>query len=200
MGDKIYDRQNSDTDKSWLAFCKYRDMGGDRSLEKLLQKYPKSTPSSYVRILKLWSAKHKWVERCRAFDNEELQRESVLLQQKRLERRIQMEEDAWDRRDKLIKKGDTLIAIPIAKPITGKDGTTVYMPTDKWRLTDAIAFHKYADELGIMATGGDRPNMTEFDAIRVLVMAGMLPCEILEAAERGIENLRTILREAFARL
>ena len=200
MGDKIYDRQNSDTDKSWLAFCKYRDMGGDRSLEKLLQKYPKSTPSSYLRILKLWSAKHKWVERCRAFDNEELQRESVLLQQKRLERRIQMEEDAWDRRDKLIKKGDTLIAIPIAKPITGKDGTTVYMPTDKWRLTDAIAFHKYADELGIMATGGDRPNMTEFDAIRVLVMAGMLPCEILEAAERGIENLRTILREAFARL
>ena len=200
MGDKIYDRQDTDTDKSFAAFCKYRDMGGDRSLEKLLQKYPKSTPSSYVRILKLWSAKHKWVERCRAFDNEELQRESVLLQQKRLERRIQMEEDAWDRRDKLIKKGDTLIAIPIAKPITGKDGTTVYMPTDKWRLTDAIAFHKYADELGIMATGGDRPNMTEFDAIRVLVMAGMLPCEILEAAERGIENLRTILREAFARL
>ena len=35
--DKIYDRQPTDTDKSWSAFCKYRDMGGDRSLEKVRQ-------------------------------------------------------------------------------------------------------------------------------------------------------------------
>ena len=80
------------------------------------------------------------------------------------------------------------------------DGKTIFNPTDKWRLTDAIAFHKYAHELGIFATGGDRPNMTEFDAIKVLVNAGMLPCEILEAAERGIDNLKSTLREAFAGL
>ena len=60
MGDKIYDRQNSDTDKSWLAFCKYRDMGGDRSLEKYRQKYAENRPANYINILKLWSAKHKW--------------------------------------------------------------------------------------------------------------------------------------------
>jgi hypothetical protein len=42
--------------------------------------------------------------------------------------------------------------------------------------------------------------MTEFDAIRVLVMAGMLPVEILEACERGIDNLKLSLREAFANL
>ena len=198
--DKIYDRQNTDTDKSFAAFCKYRDMGGDRSLEKYRQKYAENRPANYINILKLWSAKHKWVERCRAFDNEELQRESVLLQQKRLERRIQMEEDAWARREKVLNKANTILSIPIAKPVKSEDGTNIYMPTDKWSLKDAIAFHKYADELGIFATGGDRPNMTEFDAIKVLVMAGLLPCEILEAAERGIENLRTILREAFARL
>ena len=200
MGDKIYDRQNSDTDKSWLAFCKYRDMGGDRSLEKLLQKYPKSTPSSYLRILKLWSAKHKWVERCRAFDDDELRSHSAALQQQRINYKLQMEEDTWEKRKKFLKKADLILNVPITQKIVTNDGKTIFYPTDKWRLTDAIAFHKYAHELGIFATGGDRPNMTEFDAIKVLVNAGMLPCEILEAAERGIDNLKSTLREAFAGL
>jgi hypothetical protein len=197
---KPYDRQPTDTDKSWAAFCMYRDMGRERGLEKLLQKYPENTPKSYLRVLKLWSAKHKWVERCRAFDGEELQRESAILQQRRLERRLKMEEDAWKRRDKLIKRGDTLLAMPIAKPITGEDGTTIYMPTDKWRVSDAVAFYKYADELGIFATGGEKPNMTEIDAVKVLAQAGLLPAEILEAAERGSDALRSLLTEAFQNL
>ena len=197
---KPYDRQPTDTDKSWSAFCMYRNMGRDRSLEKYRQKYAENRPSNYINILKLWSAKHKWVERCRAYDADELQKESVLLQEKRLERRLKLEQDAWDRRDKLIKKGDTLIAMPIAKPITGEDGTTIYMPTDKWRVSDAIAFYKYADELGIFATGGEKPNMTEIDAVKVLAQAGLLPAEILEAAERGSDALRSLLTEAFQNL
>jgi hypothetical protein len=193
---KPYDRQPNETDKSWAAFCTYRDMGGERSLEKLGQKIGKRSG----RFLQQWCSKYKWVERCRPFDNEELQRESVLLQEKRLERRLKLEQDAWDRRDKLIKKGDTLIAMPIAKPITGEDGTTIYMPTDKWRVSDAIAFYKYADELGIFATGGEKPNMTEIDAVKVLAQAGLLPAEILEAAERGSDALRSLLTEAFQNL
>ena len=198
--DKIYDRQNTDTDKSFAAFCKYRDMGGDRSLEKYRQKYAENRPANYINILKLWSAKHKWVERCRAFDDEELQRESVLLQQKRLERRIQMEEDAWARREKVLNKANTILSIPIAKPVKSEDGTNIYMPTDKWSLKDAIAFFQYADNLGIFATGGDRPNMTEIDAVKVLAQAGLLPAEILEAAERGSDALRSLLTEAFQNL
>jgi hypothetical protein len=193
---KPYDRQPNETDKSWAAFCTYRDMGGERSLEKLGQKIGKRSG----RFLQQWCSKYKWVERCRPFDNEELQRESVLLQEKRLERRLKLEQDAWDRRDKLIKKGDTLIAMPIAKPITGEDGTTIYMPTDKWRVSDAVAFYKYADELGIFATGGEKPNMTEIDAVKVLAQAGLLPAEILEAAERGSDALRSLLTEAFQNL
>jgi hypothetical protein len=197
---KLYDRQPTDTDKSWSAFCMYRNMGRDRSLEKYRQRYAENRPANYINILKLWSAKHKWVERCRAYDADELQKESILLQEKRLERRLKLEQDAWDRRDKLIKKGDTLLAMPIAKPIKGEDGTTIYMPTDKWRISDAVAFYKYADELGIFATGGDRPNMTEIDAVKVLAQAGLLPAEILEAAERGSDALRSLLTEAFQNL
>ena len=65
---------------------------------------------------------------------------------------------------------------------------------------DAIAFSKYADELGLVASDGDRPNMIEFEAIRVLVDAGMLPVETLADFEIGIANLKMRLRDAFATL
>ena len=67
----------------------------------------------------------------------------------------------------------------------------------KWRISDAVTFYKYADELGVFATGSDRPNMTEIDAVKVLAQAGLLPAEILEAAERGSDALKSMLTEAF---
>ena len=194
--DKIYDRQNTDTDKSWLAFCAYRDMDGDRSLEKLRLAIGKGS----ARNLEIWSSKHRWTERVRAFDADELRSHSAALQQQKLKYKLEIEKLAWERRKKFQKKADQILNIPIVSSVTTEDGITIYTPTDKWRLVDAIAFSKYADELGIMATGGAMPNMIEFDAIRVLVMAGMLPVEILEACERGIDNLKLSLREAFANL
>jgi hypothetical protein len=193
---KIYDRQITDTDKSWLAFCKYRDMGSDRTIEKVRVECGYRS----VRILERWSSQYAWVERCRAFDDDELRSHSAALQQQRINYKLQMEKDAWEKRKKFLKKADLILNVPITQKIITDDGTTIFMPTNKWRLVDAIAFDEYAHKLGIFATGGDRPNMTEFDAIRVLVMAGMLPVEILEACERGIDNLKLSLREAFANL
>ena len=194
--DKIYDRQNTDTDKSFAAFCAYRDMDGDRSLEKLRLAIGKGS----ARNLEIWSSKHRWTERVRAFDPDELRSHSATLQQQKLKYKLEIEKLAWERRKKFQKKADQILNIPIVSSVTTQDGITIYTRTDKWRLVDAIAFSKYADELGIMATGGAMPNMIEFDAIRVLVMAGMLPVEILEACERGIDNLKLSLREAFANL
>ena len=194
--DKIYDRQNTDTDKSWLAFCPYRDMGGDRSLEKLRLAIGKGS----ARNLEIWSSKHRWTERVRAFDADELRSHSAALQKQRLKYKLDIEKQAWDRMKKFQKKADLILNIPIVNSITTEDGLTIYTPTNKWRLVDAIAFDEYAHKLGIFATGGDRPNMIEFDAIKVLVSAGMLPVEILEACERGIDNLKLSLREAFANL
>ena len=191
--DKIYDRQNTDTDKSWLAFCAYRDMGGDRSLEKLRLAIGKGS----ARNLEIWSSKHRWTERVRAFDTDELRSQSVALQQQRINYKLQIEKEAWEKRKKFLKKADQILSIPITQKIVTDDGKTIFMPTNKWRLVDAIAFDEYAHKLGIFATGGDGPNMIEFDAIKVLVYAGMLPVEILEAAEIGIDNLKATLREAF---
>ena len=194
---KIYDRQNTDTDKSWIAFCKYRDMGGDRTLEKLLQKYPETTPPSYLRMLKVWSSKYLWVARCRAFDEDELQTESIALQKIRLEHRLQLERDAWARRDKILKKADFILSIPLVDKFVTEDGLTIYNPTDKWRLTDAIAFSKYAHELGIFATGGDYKKMDELEAVTVLADLGVIPQDALIAISKGYSQFKQAIREAF---
>ena len=182
---KIYDRQNTDTDKSWAAFCQYRDMGSDRTLEKVRQEIGHRS----ARLLERWCSKYAWVTRCRDFDSDEQRSNSVALQQQRINYKLQIEKEAWEKREKFLKKADQILSIPITQKIVTDDGKIIFMPTNKWRLVDAIALDEYAHKLGIFATGGDRPNMTEFDAIRVLVMAGMLPVEILEAAERGVLNL-----------
>jgi hypothetical protein len=193
---EIYDRQ-SDTDKSWLAFCKYRDMGGDRSLEKLLHTYPETTPPSYLRVLKVWSSKYSWVARCRAFDTDELQLESIALSKLRLERRLQLEREAWDRREKLIEKADFILSIPLTQEIISDDGKTIFMPTDKWSLKDAIAFSKYAHELGIFATGGEPKKLDELEAVAVLADLGVIPeCAVI-AIGLGYQKFKGVIREAF---
>jgi len=58
-----WERQPTDTDKSFEAFEVYRRMGASRSLLKVSQQLVKSTT-----LLSRWSMRHGWVERCRAWD------------------------------------------------------------------------------------------------------------------------------------
>lgn len=188
---KPYDRQPNETDKSWAAFCMYRDMGRDRTLLKV----SKELGHSAGIIVQKWSMKHAWVERCRVFDDEELERESIMLQKERLKRRLQMEKDAWNRREKLIKKADMIARIPLVKPEISEDGTQIFMPTDKWSLKDAIAFYQYSDNLGLFATGGEKPKMDIIDAINVLARDGVLPPEFTVIASKGVEQCIEMLKE-----
>jgi hypothetical protein len=194
---KPYDRQPNETDKSWAAFCMYRDMGRDRSLEKLRQDRSERGIANTLSTLGGWSVKHKWGERCSAFDDDELERESIALQKLRLNRRLQMEKQAWDRRDKLIKKADTITRIPLVKPEMSEDGTQIFMPTDKWSLKDAIAFYEYSDKLAILATGGEKPKMDELAAVTLLADLGVLPPEAIVAIGQGYEKFKEVIRGAF---
>ena len=188
---KSYDRQPNETDKSWAAFCAYRDMGRERTTAKVRVKFGYTTS----RLLAVWSSKHAWVERCSVFDDEETQRESVALQELRLTRRLQMEKDAWNRRDRLIKKADTMMAIPIGKPVISEDGTTIYMPTDKWNLKDAIAFFQYADTLGLFATGGENKKLDVVESVTILADAGLLPLAAVVAISQGYEQFKDVIKE-----
>jgi hypothetical protein len=192
---KPYDRQPNETDKSWAAFCVYRDMGRDRTLEKVDQNKTQTRQKRSLSYLKEWSTKHNWVARCSAFDDDELEKQSIALQKERLNRRLQMERDAWNRRDKLIKKADTIARVPLLRPETSEDGTQIFMPTDKWSVKDAIAFYEYSDKLGIFATGGEKPKMDIIDAINFLATNEVLPPEFAVVASRGIEQFKNLLRD-----
>jgi hypothetical protein len=52
--------------KAYAAFVAYCEMGSQRSLEKVQQKYARNT--SYIRVLARWSAQHRWQERVRQYD------------------------------------------------------------------------------------------------------------------------------------
>ncbi len=166
-------------------------MGRDRSAEKVRLKLGHGSRI----IVERWSSKYSWVKRCSAFDDNELEKESIMLQKERLNRRLQMERDAWNRRDKLIKKADTIARVPLLRPETSEDGTQIFMPTDKWSVKDAIAFYEYSDKLGIFATGGEKPKMDIIDAINFLATNEVLPPEFAVVASRGIEQFKNLLRE-----
>ena len=63
---EIWERQSGESSKAYAAFCIYRDMGVERSIEKVYEKRSKRGPLSR---LKNWSVKHKWVERANAYDD-----------------------------------------------------------------------------------------------------------------------------------
>jgi hypothetical protein len=56
----------NESPRAYAAFAAYAEMGSQRSLEKVQQKYDKST--SYIRVLARWSAQHRWQERVREYD------------------------------------------------------------------------------------------------------------------------------------
>jgi hypothetical protein len=72
----LWERQTTDTDKSWEAFEVYRGLGAQRSLLKVGQQLGKSTA-----LLSRWSALHNWVIRAQAWDRHEARtiNERILL-------------------------------------------------------------------------------------------------------------------------
>lgn len=69
---EVWERQECDTDKSYRAFCIYRDLGPMRSLEAAERAYrewgdrgEKMGPST---LFERWSSKGKWSDRVKAFD------------------------------------------------------------------------------------------------------------------------------------
>jgi hypothetical protein len=63
---EIWDRQAGESSKAYEAFCAYRDLGADRSLEKAGKMLSKHRSKKWLCE---WSAKYNWVERAKAYDD-----------------------------------------------------------------------------------------------------------------------------------
>lgn len=93
----IWERLASDTDKSFEAFCIYRDMGSNRSLDKAYAKYKgvsieqqKSNGKRADGTFTNWASDHNWVERAVAYDD--YMRDKLREQNESM--RVQIEADA----------------------------------------------------------------------------------------------------------
>ena len=64
---EIWEKQNFDTPRSYNHFCIYRDMGIQRTLQKVREQLGK--PPKYIRSLEYASVKYRWVERANAYDD-----------------------------------------------------------------------------------------------------------------------------------
>lgn len=76
---KPWERQEGETPRSFEAFCVYRDMGLDRSHEKVGERLSKSTA-----LISRWSSKHDWVKRVTAWDDEQDRKEREAAEKQRL--------------------------------------------------------------------------------------------------------------------
>jgi len=71
---ELWERQKAEPNRSFLLFCRFRDLGADRHLRGFIQTVNQETPGRYGRV-EYFSRKWKWRERAQAWD-EDLDRQA----------------------------------------------------------------------------------------------------------------------------
>jgi len=64
-----WERQPGETSKAYAAFCIYRDLGLERTLNNVRKKFAENGKRISVKFLGRWSSKYNWVARCEAYDD-----------------------------------------------------------------------------------------------------------------------------------
>jgi hypothetical protein len=155
-------RQPAESSEAHSAFLAYRDAGPDRSLESVSHSLNKS-----CTILGRWSARHGWVERVRAWENHlNEERDRVFIQEARkwARRRQQELEDTWGLVQAIRVKLKAMLAWPISRQRTEKDGKTIIFEPAKWTYQSVALLAKTSAEIGaatLMAAGHDPNDFTE---------------------------------------
>ncbi len=105
---KAWERREKESEKAYEAFLDYLTQpAAHRSIASASQSLAKSIP-----LLKTWSAKHEWVERVRAFDNESERKALGMIQNKAAERIAAMRA----RHRKVGRKAIELVAEMLERP------------------------------------------------------------------------------------
>ena len=79
-----WERQKGETPRAWEAFCVYRDLGADRSINKTARTLTKNRTT-----IAEWSSKYDWVKRVAAWDAEQdrIARQSQIDEIKKMRKR-----------------------------------------------------------------------------------------------------------------
>ena len=111
-----WEKQPHETAKSYQVFCRYRDMGSDRSLEKARLSLGKN--SGYLRHLHEWSSKYKWVSRANAYDDYLEQKTRLEWEASLTRKRIEHMEAEYEHANLLRQKGLEMFEYLSDKPLT----------------------------------------------------------------------------------
>jgi hypothetical protein len=79
-----WNKQEWETKTSFVWFIRYLELGTDRSLEKLLEKYSKS--KGYIAQLWKWSSLYNWVSRADAYDISILDKAQKINEKKEIQK------------------------------------------------------------------------------------------------------------------
>lgn len=66
---ELWERQSGESSKAYAAFCVYRDLGPERSLDNVRKKLAENGKKISIKFLGRWSSKYNWVARCQAYDD-----------------------------------------------------------------------------------------------------------------------------------
>lgn len=91
---RYYEPIPGETHKAWLAFCLYRDMGIDRSLDSAWRQATGKT-GRHARHWAAWSVKNRWVSRCEAYDLAVMREARRQVQEERIARHAKLFGHYW---------------------------------------------------------------------------------------------------------
>jgi hypothetical protein len=146
----VYSRRVGESQKAFVAYCVYRDLGAERSLTGVTQKLHKS-----ATFLGRWSRKWGWVERAVAFDADLAEQERKAKEyalkveaRKWAKRKLEVLEQDWQEAESLGKRIEQMMVFPLQTvehktTEESKDGKTfvtniTYIKPVGWSYRDVI--------------------------------------------------------------
>ncbi len=123
---RYFERLPEESAKAYAAFAVYRDLGPQRSLAKCAETYYGS--SKNLAQIGLWSRKHAWVDRARAYDDFlELERRSAIAAYERehgvelARRQQQLAEELLAVKEALVLKLKTMVSWPLEQTVVERE-------------------------------------------------------------------------------
>lgn len=135
-----WDRQPKESTPAYAAFVVYRDMGSERTLERVRVHFGKKSERQYEE----WSSQHAWVERVAAYEahldriaQDAREKATAAEAAKWAKRREQQREREWELADQLAQKAKAMLDFPISRMTTEKDGKTYIIEPADWNFAAA---------------------------------------------------------------
>lgn len=151
-----WEQWERETPKAFAAFCSYRDLGSQRSHEKVREKSGKSP--GYERVIRRWSSRYDWVNRVTAWDNRLQEKVRVATEDALVAIEKRLIEAAYDRILAEVENGagDWRAALEVLKRRRRDEwGDNVSVRADK-RASELIAALLGEEAAGDPAATGNR--------------------------------------------